>query len=122
METPYVDLVPSRGRPGSRNAGLRVDGPEWEGLKAVTDYKRSDRSKLLLQFIDWYLYRPGCNLPERLPLPELARVLADAAQGAPAGTEAEQRRQEDLQQIAREVAARAETQAPGVGEPNRSGP
>lgn len=107
MQKPYLDLVPSKGRPGSRNAGLRVDGPEWEGLKAAADYKRSDRSKLLLQFIDWYLYRPGCTLPDRLPLPELARILADAAEGPPGNTPAEQRRHEDLQQIAREVAARA---------------
>jgi len=66
---------------------------------------------MLLQFIDWYLYRPGCTLPERLPLPELARVLTDAAENAPAGTEAEQRRRADLQQMAREVSARAREQA-----------
>lgn len=107
MENTYVDLVPSRGRPGSRNAGMRVDGPEWEGLKAAADYKRSDRSKLLLQFIDWYLYRPGCTLPDRLPLPELARILTEAAESTPQDTPANERRREDLQQIAREVTARA---------------
>lgn len=111
METSYVDLMPSRGRPGSRNAGLRVDGPEWEGLKVAADYRRSDRSKLLLQFIDWCMYRPGSALPERLPLPELARVLAEAAETAPDRTEAEQRRRMDLQQIAQEVAARSKAQA-----------
>lgn len=108
MESSYLDLMPSRGRPGSRNAGLRVDGPEWEGLKTAADARRSDRSKLLLQFIDWYLYRPGSVLPERLPLPELARALAEAVERAPSRTDAEIRRRADLETIAREVAARAQ--------------
>ncbi|MBB5130560.1 hypothetical protein HNP84_000248 [Thermocatellispora tengchongensis] len=86
---------------------MRVDGPEWEGLRVAADYTRSDRSKVLLQFIDWYLYRPGAALPERLPLDLLAQVLARAVEGAPEETEKDRQRKADLEIIAREVAARA---------------
>lgn len=107
MRTPYRDLVPSKGRPGSRNAGLRVDGPEWEGFRIAAEYKRSDRSKLILQFIDWYLYRPGIAMPERPPLAELAQLLAEEAEDAPDDSERDRQRREALQVIARELAARA---------------
>ncbi|GAA4101026.1 hypothetical protein GCM10022248_86530 [Nonomuraea soli] len=110
-ETTYRDLVPNKPRPGSRVGGIRVDRPEWEAFKIAADLLGSDRSKILTSWIDWALYRPGADAPQRPPLAALAATVRAAADAARSDTEEERRHKEDLEIAARELEARASKSA-----------
>lgn len=55
--------VPRAGRTRARY--FRVDDEKWQAFGKVAEALGADRSKLLNQFLDWYLRRPGAKLPER---------------------------------------------------------
>lgn len=50
---------------------FRVPDDQWlpfeEATKAVHSEGRSPRARVLREFMDWYMRRPGAKLPERPP-------------------------------------------------------
>ncbi|WP_144070243.1 hypothetical protein [Nonomuraea indica] len=67
---------------------LRMDAPRWEGFGIHSAAHAGDRTKELVQIIDWLLYAPDAKAPERIPPSELIAGLRAAA--AETDREAEQ--------------------------------
>jgi hypothetical protein len=44
---------------------VRVEDADWADLDAAAKSAGTDRAKLIVAFIRWYLQRPGAELPER---------------------------------------------------------
>jgi hypothetical protein len=57
-------------QPKTPNRAVRVDDELWQEAGQAAAAAGTDRTKLLNQFLRWYLRRPGAALPER---PERAR-------------------------------------------------
>lgn len=49
---------------------VRIPDDEWNELGAAVADTPTDRTKLIREFIRWYLRRPGAKLPVRPPKPE----------------------------------------------------
>lgn len=48
--------------------GLRqIDDQLWDGLGAAATEAGTDRSAVSRQFYEWYVRRPGAELPDRPP-------------------------------------------------------
>lgn len=52
-------------QPKTPNRAIRISDEDWADLRASADASGSDRTKVINQFIRWYLRRPGAKLPER---------------------------------------------------------
>jgi hypothetical protein len=61
--TTYGDRVPNQPKTPSRS--LRIDDVEWQAMAKIAAELGTDRNKLLVQLIRWYLGRPGVVLPQR---------------------------------------------------------
>ncbi|MCW2902244.1 MAG: hypothetical protein JWO67_4509 [Streptosporangiaceae bacterium] len=46
-------------------ARARVPKPKWDRFGELAEDQDTDRSKVLNDFIDWYLRVPGAKLPKR---------------------------------------------------------
>lgn len=44
---------------------IRIPDEEWADLDDAAKSQGTDRSKVVQQFVRWYLRRPGAKLPER---------------------------------------------------------
>jgi len=60
-----LSRVPNQ--PKTPNRAVRVDGQVWEDAGQASAAMGTDRTKLINQFLRWYLRRPGAKLPERPP-------------------------------------------------------
>jgi hypothetical protein len=51
---------------------VRVDQPTWDQARANAraQRKRDGVSQVLREFLAWYTWQPGSELPERPPAPE----------------------------------------------------
>lgn len=49
---------------------LRIPDDEWEDLGAAVEGTLTDRTKVIREFVQWYLRRPGAKLPARPTKPE----------------------------------------------------
>ncbi|MDH2424708.1 hypothetical protein [Sphaerisporangium sp. TRM90804] len=58
---------------------LRMDGPRWEGFGILSNQNTGDRTKELVKILDWLLYAPGSEPPERVPPVKLIAGLRSAA-------------------------------------------
>lgn len=58
-----LSRVPNQ--PKTPNRAIRISDEDWTDLRASADSSGSDRTKVINQFIRWYLRRPGAKLPER---------------------------------------------------------
>jgi hypothetical protein len=66
VDTPEkIRAVPNQ--PRTKGRSIRVDDPEWDDLGVLADSLGTDRSKLINEFLRWYLRRPGAKLPDRPP-------------------------------------------------------
>jgi hypothetical protein len=53
--------------PKTPNRTMRVPDEDWDDMEAPVKAAGTDRTKVVNQFIRWYLRRPGARLPERPP-------------------------------------------------------
>jgi hypothetical protein len=58
-----IGRVPNQ--PKTPHRSVRVDDADWADLETVAARAGTDRAKLIVAFIRWYLRRPGAELPER---------------------------------------------------------
>ena len=58
-----LDRVPNA--PRTPTHSIRVPDDLWDDLGAVAAANGTDRSKLVVAFMAWYLGRPDADLPER---------------------------------------------------------
>jgi len=58
--TRYAEAMPK-----TPTTPLRIDRATWTEFGEAAAATGTDRSKLLREFIDWYLRRPGAKLPKR---------------------------------------------------------
>lgn len=73
----YGDPVPNQPKYPGRH--LRMDQPRWEGFGIHSALRGSDRTKELVKIIDWLLYAPDAQPPERVPPAVLAASMRHAA-------------------------------------------
>lgn len=59
----YGDLVPNQPKTPSRS--LRVEDADWQEMAKMAADLGTDRNKLLVQLIRWYLGRPEVEMPRR---------------------------------------------------------
>jgi hypothetical protein len=52
-------------QPKTPHRSVRVDDEDWADLDTAAVAAGTDRAKLIVAFIRWYLRRPGAELPER---------------------------------------------------------
>ena len=58
-----IPRVPNQ--PKTPNRAIRISDEDWADFRASADASGFDRTKVINQFIRWYLRRPGAKLPER---------------------------------------------------------
>jgi hypothetical protein len=54
-------------QPKTPRRDLRVSDGDWADLGEQAAATGTDRTKVIVAFIRWYLRRPGAKLPERPP-------------------------------------------------------
>lgn len=99
--TSYRDRVPNQ--PKTPNHSIRITDRKWEGFDVVAKAQDSDRTGWVDQFMGWVLHEPGVELPERLPLNELAALLTAAAASAPTENAVQRRKRQAIQDAAERV-------------------
>ncbi|MER5420290.1 hypothetical protein [Streptosporangium roseum] len=57
--------MPNQPKTPTRN--VRVEGQKWQDFGNATQGQGTNRAEAINQFIDWYLNKPGAELPERPP-------------------------------------------------------
>jgi hypothetical protein len=58
-----IGRVPNQ--PKTPHRSVRIDDADWADLDAAAATAGTDRAKLIVAFIRWYLRRPDAALPER---------------------------------------------------------
>ena len=58
-----IGAVPNQ--PRTQHRSVRVDDETWNDADEATSRMGTDRAKVINQFLQWYLRRPGAKLPER---------------------------------------------------------
>ncbi|MEV7804961.1 hypothetical protein AB0O28_18630 [Microbispora sp. NPDC088329] len=76
----YGDPVPNQPKYPGRH--LRMDPQRWEAFGTHAALRAGDRTKELIQIIDWLLYAPDAQPPERVPPAELIASMREAADEA----------------------------------------
>lgn len=97
----YRDLVPNQPKYPGRH--LRMDAPRWEGFGIVSAERTGDRTKEFAQFLDWHLYAPDAQPPERIPPAVLIAGLraASSETNEAAAAETDQKKRESLEEKAK---------------------
>lgn len=52
-------------QPKTQHRSVRVPDDDWADFKVSAEDNGRDRAKVINEFIRWYLYRPGAELPSR---------------------------------------------------------
>jgi hypothetical protein len=60
-----IGRVPNQPKTAGRN--VRIPDDDWNDLGARAAGLGTDRTKVIVAFVRWYLRRPGATLPERPP-------------------------------------------------------
>lgn len=60
-----LSRVPNQ--PKTPNRAVRVEDQVWDEAGHAATEMGTDRTKVINQFLRWYLRRPGARLPERPP-------------------------------------------------------
>lgn len=63
--THAVACEPMADEDGSRAHTVRMEKSLWNALGPAAELNGYDRSKLIRQFVRWYLHVPGAQLPQR---------------------------------------------------------
>ena len=61
-----IGRVPNQPKTAGRN--VRIPDDDWNDLGYAAELAGTDRTKVIVAFIRWYLRRPGAKLPERPPV------------------------------------------------------
>ncbi|MER6942465.1 hypothetical protein ABT294_00455 [Nonomuraea sp. NPDC000554] len=101
---------------------VRMDAPRWEGFGIHSAESAGDRTKELIKVLDYLLWVPGAQLPERVPPAVLISGLHAAAVETEkaADAEASAKRRESLREKAeaqREMARLLQERARALGLP-----
>jgi hypothetical protein len=73
-------------KPRTQHRSVRVDAPEWADLEHGAKEFELDRAKVINQLIEWWLRRPGAELPDR-PSPERMAEIVRARQASEQDTD-----------------------------------
>lgn len=73
----YRDPVPNQPKYPGRH--LRMDAPRWEGFGIHSTESAGDRTKEQIKILDWLLWAPDAQPPERVPPAVLIAGLRAAA-------------------------------------------
>lgn len=123
VRTPdYGDPVPNKPKYPGRH--LRMDGPRWEGFGIHSNETAGDRTKELVEIVDYLLYAPGAQPPRRVPPGLLISGLRAAAIeiDLEADNEPDEKKRESLREKAkaqREMAKVLVTRARELGLPTQ---